>query len=613
MSTLTLSVLSSSVIMACSGAGSPREDEPIAEGSLAATSAVVRCESFPGFSGDLTYADGTPGRCLADATSGGGWNLVMHVDPNDPDFAWASPMWTMPVTKGTLGPQLFGGHLGGGIKLPYGNRADWTGDLDEILMVGGGSSLRLPVAKSAGIPSFMNFISVFQYSTKGAGFLVTYPAGSLQGFSDMMGVPLPPWAKGDVDTRAGIEPRTSYWEKGGAEIGALVGGRWSPWDFWAAYEIGAGLTEWPYAGVIDRSQAIGPGEPQYSQNTVRIPMVVDIYVRKSILVKQPIGARCTSNSECESGLCDPDSHACVGPQWMSCTADEQCLSRKCEIGPYMVSGVCAGVRGEPCGDDADCASSSCDKASGQCRGRQSEPCTDDIECASGSCDVARGVCTGKQADPCKEDIDCASGTCDPDRGACSGDAGDPCDGDEDCASAYCDSGVHLFEATSSGTCRGGGMGQRGAPCRKNADCVSNACSKTLKRCMENCGRNDKGQQKDAGTCSCAELDAIERRKGRACETIGDEPVCVGERYDEAERCEKLQEEADELDDCIQKRRDVIAACFKGKGDAGHNDWIDKLEDWRGVCSSQLYKYCRTPAPVGPGDTCDPIDPQSGEL
>lgn len=302
---MAMGVVSVSIGACYDGTG---PEESVAEAKSPTTAInYVRCEENPALSGQVVYTDQTDGVCLVDEETGGGWNLVMRVDPDDPDFDWSSPLWKSHITKGGLGVALnLPGSLG--LKLPFANRGDGTGDLDEILMVSDGGAMRVEIADAAGRWSFLNFTNVFENSTKGGEFGATFGFGSPADFAGLLGVVLPPLQE-PIDSRSGVEAKTPYWELGGAEIGSLVGAWYSPWDHWASVSLGVGLQGWPYAGMVDRTQSAGPGD---TGNMVFIPKFVTIYVRNSRLIPLlPKGAPCKRPEQCESNACSRTLGVCM--------------------------------------------------------------------------------------------------------------------------------------------------------------------------------------------------------------------------------------------------------------------------------------------------------------
>lgn len=236
---------------------------------------------------------------------------------------------------------------------------------------------------------------------------------------------------------------------------------------------------------------------------------------------------CTTDADCMGGyICDAEH--CVPPNPMlrafgePCGAGTACQSGRCLDGyctrscpPGNPLGSCPG--GYYC-DDLSCGEGVC-RRGGPGAGLEGEPCSSDGECASGYCETARGlnVCLAP-CDPRQVITTCPAGmACQPGASAgcgvcvCGGSLfGDPCYGDADCLFGQClapeGEGMRCTTGCyTSATDHTGGQCPAGAACvsvegpggeplqrcvaagnRLGAGCTSNeACQSGL--CAVNCG------------------------------------------------------------------------------------------------------------------------------
>ncbi len=113
----------------------------------------------------------------------------------------------------------------------------------------------------------------------------------------------------------------------------------------------------------------------------------------------PVGASCTEDRLCESGLCEPTSSSCIAAiaNGAACTVDRFCQSHLCN--PLTNTCTAPLAAGDACDSDAYCASGVCGASSNVCQDPAAlgEPCGADRECVSANCsndgDSTRtGVC-----------------------------------------------------------------------------------------------------------------------------------------------------------------------------------------------------------------------------
>ena len=189
---------------------------------------------------------------------------------------------------------------------------------------------------------------------------------------------------------------------------------------------------------------------------------------------------CWDELECEdpAPYCNTSADACqAGLPGEACDDDGDCATDIC------VAEACrAGVGGDPCdivdGDDCVPPTPYCvdDDGDGpntpECQaGIEGEPCVDLDDCAPAAPICATtGVCQdGTGGDGCTEDDDCAGATplCGPDEVGCqAGVEGEPCADDDDCS-------VVAPICSASGICLDGSPSD---PCVTDAECAERNCS-----------------------------------------------------------------------------------------------------------------------------------------
>ena len=181
----------------------------------------------------------------------------------------------------------------------------------------------------------------------------------------------------------------------------------------------------------------------------------------------------SAGGECQTGVCDEASDACVGqpasdgsacPDSLFCTQNEVCLSGSCTRAPRDCSSVGDVCNDGLCDDNAD-ACIAVAKTDGTA-------CTDGLFCTSNdSCQA--GVCTGGPTSCSQLDDGCTVGVCDEDMNACSGQAAPdntPCDDDQFCTT---------MDSCSGGVCTGA---QRNCAVMSD-DCNVGVCDDTADACV----------------------------------------------------------------------------------------------------------------------------------
>ncbi len=217
---------------------------------------------------------------------------------------------------------------------------------------------------------------------------------------------------------------------------------------------------------------------------------------------KPPGQTCVRNEVCSTGVCNFGLCALPGPAGFPCSTDAAC-----------VSGQCAGVCIERCGDAACdgtevCAgpaqdaepgvfpgTTSCNADCGLCQAGVGF-CDEDVDCESPLfCDtVILGHCVALLPDGnlCTADAQCASGDCRS--GFCGGiPNGGPCTSSSLCASGICNIGFCSAGGIGAGgvcttslacgsglVCRSGicqpDLLPNGVPCTTGSQCQSNVCN-----------------------------------------------------------------------------------------------------------------------------------------
>lgn len=199
--------------------------------------------------------------------------------------------------------------------------------------------------------------------------------------------------------------------------------------------------EAPYTGVLFALTKRGTGTAVFAQIAAEIETeceglpVIDPG-------PAPIGATCTDDAQCASGLCrivpEPGSWFGVGQRCVGC--DPGLGAAACSAG--MVCGF-ASPRSPVFAVPIECVAAAADELG--------EQCLEGGECASGTC--TGNACSTCETDPASGDsIGCAAGevcgaaweygpsVCEPGAGARV--TGEPCATDGDCASGSCNGGEH---------------------------------------------------------------------------------------------------------------------------------------------------------------------------
>lgn len=217
----------------------------------------------------------------------------------------------------------------------------------------------------------------------------------------------------------------------------------------------------PYSGIRFILSKKGAGKAVFAQiqanldydGCAGLPMIEQL--------PAPLGAQCTENARCESGICDevadPDawfgtSMQCVGCMATTCGAGEVCgrgeaLSSVLDV-PILCVGAASGELGEQCLGNAECASNICRE--GVCSACTPGTCASTEACLvaypRGPSVCGPGLGLRARTEPCATHSDCASNQC---NGAVRKQCGDGrrCDGPEDCP---VDSGLDPGACTAVG-------------------------------------------------------------------------------------------------------------------------------------------------------------------
>lgn len=166
---------------------------------------------------------------------------------------------------------------------------------------------------------------------------------------------------------------------------------------------------------------------------------------------------------CQLGLeCSPETSKCVEP----CAEESYCHVNgndcdeglKCQVTPYAETelptnyGHCGepGTKGQPRNNERECESGIryYDAPDYLCAGIGGESCSLDIECASGSCDTTCATyCGGDFEDACGADEYCSGNACMPIEAN-----GEPCSSDDGCESGICHAGLCSAQVATGGDC-----------------------------------------------------------------------------------------------------------------------------------------------------------------
>jgi hypothetical protein len=201
--------------------------------------------------------------------------------------------------------------------------------------------------------------------------------------------------------------------------------------------------------------------------------------------KLSLGGICNRDAECVSERCR--NGQCVPQDGQGrlrefCNDGRQCASGDCGIdvpGTMPKTNMCQAPMGGACTANQDCVSLRCDKGAGNARrcipndgtGKPGDYCTHDHQCAAPNCVQNRCVAAARTGQPCATNASCASGRCDtaaanlklciPNDGT--GAVGDYCSHNNQCANRNCvDQGCRAKV----------GLGK---DCVTNASCESNRC------------------------------------------------------------------------------------------------------------------------------------------
>ena len=172
---------------------------------------------------------------------------------------------------------------------------------------------------------------------------------------------------------------------------------------------------------------------------------------------------CAVDADCLSNMCICAVCRTLGniPDGGQCTADNQCLSRKCKDGSKTQCGICQVTKqeGASCMDSYECQSDFCicEKCRNYGQILDDDNCKEHDQCQSGKCygssPFSCGTCQAKKPEgsSCSENADCKSNYCKC--GTCQTDGeipnGDGCNGHEQCLSGQCQG----WSYTECGSCQ----------------------------------------------------------------------------------------------------------------------------------------------------------------
>lgn len=234
----------------------------------------------------------------------------------------------------------------------------------------------------------------------------------------------------DAEARLGID----IYGDGSIERSELIpAARWKP----LSYKIRVAP---PFTGIRFELSKQGTGSAKFANIGAEIVHDCD-GLAEVFGGLAPLGAHCTSDSSCESGMCRTTGFAlrCVGCTLETCGSGEVCGLGE-PISPVLdvpVQCVPAGtdVIGEQCWRDEECASGICSNyACSTCRADR--PCAAGETCGqtwrNGPLVCSPGGGQRATGESCTQDSDCASGRCTgdvrhacPDNRACGSDASCP--------------------------------------------------------------------------------------------------------------------------------------------------------------------------------------------
>jgi hypothetical protein len=146
-----------------------------------------------------------------------------------------------------------------------------------------------------------------------------------------------------------------------------------------------------------------------------------------------LGSACSSNSDCDSGYCDPNSLKCATPLLLPigsyCYTDPNCDSGYCNLTTQKCDAKLQNLSG--CNSDSECLSGYCDPIAFVCHPKLlsiGAACSTDSNCESGYCDPNTLKCS------VNTNISCGGTLCSPSDCHCTG--GDACTG------LQCDPNLH---------------------------------------------------------------------------------------------------------------------------------------------------------------------------
>lgn len=198
---------------------------------------------------------------------------------------------------------------------------------------------------------------------------------------------------------------------------------------------------------------------------------------------QAVGAACSLDAECKSGLCTPEQTAGSGKQWEGGYCTQSCsTSAPCPQGSSCVtyddgSSYCASA----CGASSDCRSGyACSGSAKVCL----PDCRQGWSCGTAlTCDSVTGSCAGKMLDigaPCVANADCSTGLCTPAQSTSAGTtwSGGYCT--SLCsASAPCAAPTKCVDYSDGSSCA--------AACTTSTDCRTGyVCAASVGACLPDC-------------------------------------------------------------------------------------------------------------------------------
>lgn len=165
--------------------------------------------------------------------------------------------------------------------------------------------------------------------------------------------------------------------------------------------------------------------------------------------KAPLGALCTTGSDCETGVCW--AQICLSPNDQPCAHSIECASNLCDSMKHVCvscednipcpegaaclpGGRCQVFPGQPATNDDECTPPAKVNDMLMCTLAIDAECTDHFECIYRRCN---GAPNGKCANACAKDGDCPSGTTCNSNGQCTLPPGSYCVTNNQCESGTC--------------------------------------------------------------------------------------------------------------------------------------------------------------------------------